>query len=118
MGTPAISASAIARPVASPSARVGRVSAWYLGAVCPLRSASLTSVSITPPFSACMQMSPPLSRVLQQGPEDGGVVHHEHAGVGHEELEGGDALVLDHAVHVARDLVGQLAHDHVEARSR
>ncbi len=63
MGTPAISARAIARPVASPSVPGGRVRAWYLGAVWPLRSASATRVSITPPFSACMQISPPFSRV-------------------------------------------------------
>jgi hypothetical protein len=66
MGTSAISASAMARPVASPSARVGRVSAWYFGAVWPLRSASFTSVSMTPPFSACMQTSPPFSFVLRR----------------------------------------------------
>ena len=65
MGTPAISARAMARPVASPSARVGRVRAWYLGAVWPLRSASFTSVSMTPPFSACMQTSPPFSFVFK-----------------------------------------------------
>ena len=56
----------MARPVASPSARVGRVRAWYLGAVWPLRSASLTRVSMTPPFSACMQMSPPFSFVFSR----------------------------------------------------
>ena len=49
----------MARCVASPSARVGRVRAWYFGPVLPSASAFFTSTSITPPFSACMQMVPP-----------------------------------------------------------
>jgi hypothetical protein len=52
---------------------------------------------------------------LRQGLEDRGVVHHEDARVGHEELEGRDALLAHHLVHVHRDLVAELAHDHVEA---
>ena len=59
MGTSAISASAMARCVASASARAGLVNAWYLGAVLPSASAFFTSTSMTPPFSACMQMVPP-----------------------------------------------------------
>jgi dihydropyrimidinase len=50
---------AIARWVASASARAGRVSAWYFGAVLPSASARCTRTSITPPFSACMQIVPP-----------------------------------------------------------
>ena len=64
MGTSAISASAMARCVASASARAGRVSAWYFGAVLPSASAFFTSTSMTPPFSACMQMVPPFFPVL------------------------------------------------------
>jgi len=45
--------------VASASARAGRVSAWYFGAVLPSASAFFTSTSMTPPFSACMQIVPP-----------------------------------------------------------
>ena len=46
--------------------------------------------------------------------EDARVVQHEHAGIGHEQLERGDAL-LDHRVHLDLDLVGELGDDHVEA---
>ena len=92
-----------------PPPACGRVSAWYFGAVWPSRSASLTSVSITPPFSACMQIEAAVLAGLAACAEDRGVVHHEHAGVGHEELEAGDALVADHAVHVAEPCVGQVA---------
>src|SRR5712691_3765963 len=42
---------AIARCTASASARVGRVSAWYTGAVFPSASARATITSITDPFS-------------------------------------------------------------------
>ena len=44
-----------------PRARGGRVSAWYFGAVLPLASACSTSTSMTPPFSACMQIVAPIS---------------------------------------------------------
>ena len=46
--------------------------------------------------------------------EDRRVVEHEHAGVGHEELERRDALP-DQLVHLLQDLVVHLADDHVEA---
>ena len=55
--------------------------------------------------------------VLPRAPqraEDGRVVHHEDAGVGHEQLEAGEALVFDHRVHVAELRVLQLGDDHVE----
>ena len=64
MGTSAISARQMARCVASASARAGRVRAWNFGAVCPSASARRTSTSITSPFSACMQIVPPLVPVL------------------------------------------------------
>ena len=57
---------------------------------------------------------PAVVACLQQRSEDRGVVHHEDARVGHEQLERRDPLVLDHLVHLARDLVRQLPHDHVE----
>ena len=49
-----------------------------------------------------------------QRPEDRLIVHHEHAGVRHEELEAGDALVPDHPIHVAEPGVLELGDDHVE----
>ncbi len=52
---------AMARWVASASARAGRVMAWYFGSPWPRASACLTSTSMTPPFSACMQMVAPIS---------------------------------------------------------
>ena len=46
--------------------------------------------------------------------EDARIVQHEHAGIGHEQLERADAL-LDHRVHLDLHLVGELGDDHVEA---
>ena len=60
-GARAIRASWIARFVASPSSSGGRVSAWYLGSVCPPASACLTRTSIASPFSACTMISAPVS---------------------------------------------------------
>jgi hypothetical protein len=48
------------------------------------------------------------------GAEDARIVEHEHAGVGHEQLERGHPL-LDHCVHLDLDLLRQLGDDHVEA---
>src|SRR5262249_57558625 len=48
------------------------------------------------------------------GAEDGSVVEHEDALVGHEELEGGDALA-DQRVHVGQGLVVDLADYHVKS---
>ena len=62
---PAISAKRKARFVASPSASGGRVSACHFGSVCFAASARFTRTSMTPPFSACMQMSPPFSAVCE-----------------------------------------------------
>ena len=63
-GTPAISASAIARPWPRPRRAWAASARGTSARSAPLRSASFTSVSMTPPFSACMQTSPPFSRVL------------------------------------------------------
>ena len=46
--------------------------------------------------------------------EDRGVVQHEHARVGHEELERGDPFAHED-VHLVQDLVVHLPDDHVEA---
>src|SRR5881396_316242 len=47
------------------------------------------------------------------GPEDRGVVQHEHPGVRHEQLERRDPLA-DQLVHLLQDLVVDLLDDHVE----
>ncbi len=51
---------------------------------------------------------------LLHGPQDLAVVGEEHAGVGHEQLEAGDALV-DQRVHVLERLLVDVADDLVEA---
>ncbi len=53
-------------------------------------------------------------RGLLHRPEDRRVVAVEHARVGGEQLEVGDAL-RDELVHLGQRLVGDVAHDHVEA---
>ena len=53
-------------------------------------------------------------RGLLHRPEDRGVVAVEHARVGGEQLEVGDALG-DQLVHLGEGVVGDVAHDHVEA---
>ena len=50
-----------------------------------------------------------------QRAEDRRVVHHEDAGIRHEQLEAGDPLVADQAVHLAEPGVLELGDDHVEA---
>ena len=50
----------------------------------------------------------------QQRLENAGVVQHEHARIGHEELERRDALA-DKRVHLQFHLIGELRDDHVEA---
>ena len=59
-GVPATSASWMARLVASPSSRGGRVMPWYTGSVWPLAAAWAAMTSMAMPFSACIMMSPPL----------------------------------------------------------
>src|ERR1035441_6024794 len=46
--------------------------------------------------------------------EDGGVIHHEDVGIGHEQLEAGYDLV-DHLVHIFQAAGAQIGDDHVEA---
>jgi len=69
---------------------------------------------MTPPFSACMQMSPPFSPVRTSALKIAAVVDHEHPGIGHEQLERADP-VANERVHLAQDPVAHVAHDHVQA---
>ena len=55
-----------------------------------------------------------VARGLRDGLEDSGVVHHQHARIGHEELEAGHAFV-DHGVHIFQAGFVQVGHDHVQA---
>ena len=43
------------------------------------------------------------------------VVHHQHAGIGHEQLEAGHALRVDQRLHVGQALLVHVEHDHVRA---
>src|SRR3990172_8452452 len=43
------------------------------------------------------------------------VVHQEYAGIGREELEGRDAFLLDHRVHLGQGIVGKLGDNQVHA---
>ena len=56
--------------------------------------------------------SPLLSR-LAHGPEDGGVVREQHAGIRHEQLVAGHPFVGE-AAHLRHPLAGQVRDDHVE----
>ena len=49
-----------------------------------------------------------------EGFEDGRVVDHQDVGIGHEELEAGDAFA-DHLVHVFEAAFAEVGDDHVEA---
>ena len=69
--------------------------------------------SIAPPFSACMQIRPPFSRRRLHGSEDAGVVEHEHAGIGHEELEAGHAFARS-AAHLFKLRRAEVGDDAVE----
>ena len=53
-------------------------------------------------------------RGLAHGFEDGRVVDHEDAGIGHEEFEAGYAFV-HHVVHVFESAFAEIGDDHVEA---
>ena len=57
---------------------------------------------------------PGLAGVLHR-PQDLAVVGVEHAGVGHEQLEAGDPLVVDEVGHRLEGVVVDAADDHVEA---
>ena len=80
----------------------------------PSASARCTRTSITPPFSACMQIVPPFFPVRSSALKMLRIVEHEDAGIGHEQLERRDALP-DQRVHLAFHLIVQLGDDHVEA---
>ena len=66
-------------------------------AVCA--SALLTISSMTMPFSACMQMSAPFSPASRMALKIVPSSTSKHAGIGHEQLEAGDALV-DQRLHL------------------
>ena len=83
----------IARWVASSSVSHGRVVPWYFGSVSPRASAWATSTSMAMPFSACIMIMRAVVGRRLHGPQDLAVVGVEDAGVGHEQLEAGDALV-------------------------
>ena len=92
----------------------GRVMPWKYGAVSPRASACCTRTSIAEPFSACIMISPPLPAAVCMACTICPSVGQEHAGVGHEQLEAGDALG-DQLVHRLERLVVDLADDLVEA---
>ena len=66
------------------------------------------------PFSACIMIIAPQSAARLHRPQDLAVVAVEHAGVGHEQLEAGDALVLGEVLHRLQRLVVDAADDLVE----
>ena len=66
------------------------------------------------PFSACIMIIAPHSAADLHGPQELPVVAVEHAGVGHEQLEAGDALVVDEVLHALQRLLVDAADDLVE----
>ncbi len=58
---PATLESTMARFVASPSSRLGRLIEWYFGSVSPLARCCCTSTSMAMPFSACIMIMAPFS---------------------------------------------------------
>ena len=86
------SASRIARPVASPSTSGGRDQAWYLGSVLP---AAMRLLLVAHDGVAVLAVdhheAAGLAGLLEHGQELL-VVDHQRALVGHEDLEGRDAL--------------------------
>ncbi len=67
------------------------------------------------PFSACIMIIAPDSDGVLHGPQDLAVVGVQDPGVGHEQLEAGDALVVDEVGHRLQRLVVDAADDLVEA---
>ena len=80
-------------PWPRPRRASGRVSAWYLGAVCALAQRLLHQRVDDAAVLGVHADEPAVLARLEERAEDGGVVHLEHARVGHEELERRDALV-------------------------
>ena len=60
-----------------------------------------------------MQISAPFFAVWRQRLEDGGIIHHQHVGIGHEQLEAGHAFA-HHVVHVFEAGLAQIGDDHVQ----
>ena len=81
------------------------------------RAPARSSTSMAMPFSACIMISPPLLGARLHGAQDLAVVAVEDAGVGHEQLEAGDALA-DQDVHLLERALVDVGDDHVERRSR
>ena len=105
----------MARCVASPSSSAGRVSEWYSGIglaagqrLCDEHVDGDAVLGVHHDHRAA------LAGVLHR-PQDLAVVAVEHAGVGHEQLEAGDALVVDEVLHRLQRLVVDAADDLVEA---
>ena len=69
---------------------------WYFGAVLPAATCSLTSTSMTSPFSAWTHTRAPHSLPFFSVLQERRVVDHDGALVGHEELEAGHAFVDQH----------------------
>jgi hypothetical protein len=61
-----------------------------------------------------MQISAPFFAVWRERAENGGVVHHQHVRISHEQLETGHALA-HHVVHVFQTRAAQVGDDHVQA---
>ncbi len=108
----------MARLVASPSSRLGRLIEWYFGSVSP-RARCCWHEHVD--GDAVLGVHHDHGAVLAgrlHGPQDLPVVAVEDARVGHEQLEAGDALVVDEVGHVLQRLIVDAADDLVEARSR
>ncbi len=60
-----------------------------------------------------MQIERAVLRRLPQRLEDRGVVHHQHIGIRHEQLEAGHALA-HHVVHVFQARISKVRHNHVQ----
>ena len=112
---PATLASWIARLVASPSSSAGRVSEWNFGiGLAAGERLGDEHVDGDAVLGVHHDHRPGLAGVLHR-PQDLAVVGVEHAGVGHEQLEAGDALVVDEVRHRLQRLLVDAADDLVEA---
>ncbi len=61
-----------------------------------------------------MQIKRAVFGSARKGLEDGGVIHHQDVGIGHEELEAGHAFI-HHFVHVFEAGIAEIGDDHVQA---
>ena len=105
----------MARFVASPSSSAGRVSEWNRGSVSP-RASDLGDEDVDGDavLGVHHDHRPGLAGVLHR-PQDLAVVGVEHTGIGHEQLEAGDALVVDEVGHRLQGVLVDTADDLVEA---